>query len=101
MLASAQTFEVVNEGAAPPVEFLDKVSRLQSAVSGALEVANTAKQRLAAIKRALDDSPADPKLMEERDALDHRLDALLNDLRRSGDAPPSGKRLAVDFAEGE
>ncbi|HTS78230.1 MAG TPA: hypothetical protein VMG40_18605 [Bryobacteraceae bacterium] len=83
-LASAQTFEVINDGAQPPTEFLDKVSRLQSAVSGALEEANAAKQRLTAIRRALDDSAADAKLMDERDALDHRLDALL--LQLSGDA---------------
>ena len=76
-LASAETFQVVNEGGAAPIDFLEKVTRLQSAVSGALEAANTAKQRLAAIKRALEDSAADPKLMEERNALDHRLDALL------------------------
>ncbi len=105
-LASAQTFEVVNEGAAPPVEFLDKVSRLQSAVSGALEAANTAKQRLAAIKRALEDSPADPKLMEERDALDHRLDALLLTLsgdaalrRRQENVPPSISQRANNVAQ--
>ena len=104
-LASAQTFEVVNEGAAPPIDFLEKVTRLQSAVSGALEVANTAKQRLAAIKRALEDSPADPKLMEERDTLDHRLDALLLTLtgdkalrRRQENVPPSISQRANGVA---
>jgi photosystem II stability/assembly factor-like uncharacterized protein len=105
-LASAQTFEVVNEGAAPPIDFLDKVSRLQSAVSGAIEVANTAKQRLAAMKRALDDSPADPKLMEERDTLDHRLDGILLTLtgdsalrRRQENVPPSISQRANNVAQ--
>lgn len=80
-LATAQMFEVMNEGGLPPSDFLDKVSRLQDAVQGALEGANAAKQRLAAIKRALDDSAADAKLMEERDSLDRRLDAILLLLR--------------------
>jgi photosystem II stability/assembly factor-like uncharacterized protein len=103
--ASAQTFEVINDGAAPPIDFLEKVTRLQSAVSGALEVANTAKQRLATIKRALEDSPADPKLMEERDALDRRLDALLLTLsgdnalrRRQENAPASISQRANGVA---
>jgi hypothetical protein len=82
-LGAAQTFEVVSDGAVPPVEFLDKVSRLQSAVSGAIEVATAAKQRLTAIKRALEESSADPKLREERDGLDHRLEVLMVEL--SGD----------------
>ena len=93
LLGTAQTFEVINEGAAPPIDFLEKVTRLQSAVSGALEAANTAKQRLAAIKRALDGSAADPKLMEERNELDRRLDALLASL--SGDQALRGRRENV------
>ena len=104
-LASAQTFEVINDGAAPPIDFLEKVTRLQSAVSGALEAANTAKQRLATIKRALEDSPADPKLMEERNVLDRRLDALLLTLtgdqalrRRQENVPPSISQRANGVA---
>ena len=75
-LGSTQTFDVTTE-VAPPTEFLEKISRLQNALSGAMEAANTAKQRLGIIQRALNDSAADSKLMEERDALDARLDALL------------------------
>jgi photosystem II stability/assembly factor-like uncharacterized protein len=75
-LASVQTFEVVNEGGAPPVEFLEKVTRLQSAVTGAMEAASTAKQRLTAMRRAIEGSSADPKLMDERNLLDRRLDEL-------------------------
>jgi hypothetical protein len=89
-LASAQTFEVINDGAAPPIDFLEKVTRLQSAVGGALEAANAAKQRLAAIRRALEESAADPKLMEERNGLDRRLDALL--VKLSGDPALRGLR---------
>jgi hypothetical protein len=93
LLGSAQTLEVINEGAAPPVDFLEKVTRLQSAVSGALEAANTAKQRLTAMKRALEDSAADPRLMEERNELDRRLNALLTAL--SGDQALRGRRENV------
>ena len=56
LLGSAQTFEVINDGGAPPIGFLEKITHLQSAVSGALEVANAAKQRLTIIKRALEES---------------------------------------------
>jgi hypothetical protein len=89
-LASVQTFEVINDGGAPPVDFLDKVTRLQSAVTGALEVAATTKQRLAAMRRALEESSADPKLMEERNSLDRRLDELLATL--SGDPALRSRR---------
>lgn len=106
-LAAAQSFEVLNDGAAPPVEFLDKVSRLQSAVSGAMEAANSAKQRLSVIRRALEDSASDPKLMEERDSLDHRLDALLVTLRgddvlrrRQENVPASISQRANSVANG-
>jgi photosystem II stability/assembly factor-like uncharacterized protein len=93
LLGSAQTFEVINDGGAPPIGFLEKVTRLQSAVSGALEAANTAKQRLTTIKRALEESAADPKLMEERNTLDRRLEALLVVL--SGDQAMRGRRENV------
>jgi hypothetical protein len=82
-LASTQTFEVIDEGGSPPTDFLEKVTRLQSSVSGALEVAATAKQRLTTIRRAIEESSADSKLMEERNTLDRRLDAIVVTL--SGD----------------
>jgi hypothetical protein len=104
-LATSQTFEVVNEGSAPPADFLEKVSKLQGAVTGALEAANTSKQRLGVIKRALENSSADPKLMDERDALDRRLDALQLTLsgdnvmrRRQENVPPSISQRANSVA---
>ena len=89
-LASVQTFEVINDGGAPPVDFLEKVTRLQGAVTGAVEAATTTKQRLTVIKRALEESASDPKLMEERNTLDRRLDALLVTL--SGDTALRSRR---------
>jgi hypothetical protein len=87
---------VTSEGAPPPSDFLEKLGRLQSAVQGALEAANTAKQRLGVIRRALEDSPADPKLQDERAALERRLDKILLALRgddvlrrRQENVPPS------------
>jgi photosystem II stability/assembly factor-like uncharacterized protein len=79
-LGSPQTFEVTSEGN-PPTEFLEKVSLLQISVNGAVAEANTTKQRLTAIRRALADSTADQRLHDELAALDQRADELLRTLR--------------------
>ncbi len=57
-LGSAQTFDVTSDGM-PPSDFLEKVSRLQISVDGAVAAANSTKQRLEAIRHALEDSTAD------------------------------------------
>jgi photosystem II stability/assembly factor-like uncharacterized protein len=62
-------------------EFSTKVLKLQRQVTGALESANTAKTRLTAIKRALLDSPADAKLIDQASALDKRATETLRQLR--------------------
>ncbi|MBI5083716.1 MAG: hypothetical protein HZB13_03845 [Acidobacteria bacterium] len=62
-------------------EFVTKVYRLQRQVTGALESANNARTRLTAIKRALPDSSADTKLLDEASALDKRLTSILRALR--------------------
>ena len=66
------------------VEFQQKAVRLQRAVSGATQATNALKPRLAAIKRAINETPSlPPRLQEEATALDRRV----NDLQRalSGD----------------
>ncbi|MBI5282541.1 MAG: glycosyl hydrolase, partial [Candidatus Solibacter usitatus] len=62
-------------------EFVSKVYRLQRQVTGSLESANNARTRLAAIKRALPDSSADTKLLDEASVLDKRLTSILRALR--------------------
>jgi photosystem II stability/assembly factor-like uncharacterized protein len=103
-LGAAQTFEVTSEGV-PPTDFLEKVSRLQTSVNGALEEANETRRELAAIRRALADSTADPKLHDEADALDRRLTDLLRTLRgdevlrrRQENAPRSIRERVSDVA---
>lgn len=66
------------------VEFQQKAVRLQRAVSGATQAANALKPRLAAIKRAIAETPSlSPKLQEEATALDRRTNEILRAL--SGD----------------
>ena len=105
-LGAPQTFEVTSEGV-PPTEFLDKVSRLQISVNGALAAANSTKQKLEAIRKALEDSTADVKLDSELEALDGRLDDLLRELRgdealrkRQENTPRSIRERAADVAGG-
>jgi len=68
------------------VEFQQKVARLQRAVSGATEAANALKPRLAAIRRALLETPsAGESLLADASALDKRTNEVLRALR--GDTP--------------
>lgn len=85
-LGTAQTFEVTVEGTQPSQEFQDRVTRLQTAVSAAVEIANTNKQQLATIRRAIDAVGGDAKLLAQVDGLDKRLDAIQKAL--SGDPFP-------------
>jgi photosystem II stability/assembly factor-like uncharacterized protein len=80
-LGAPQTIEVTALGTGPSTDFLTKVDRLQSAVAGALEEANAAKQRLGVIRTALQDSAASQRLHDELDALDQRVDNALRQLR--------------------
>jgi hypothetical protein len=92
-LATAQEFTVTVEGLAQMkpedraalVEFQRKVSRLQRALTGALDVANSTKTKIGLMKRAIIETPAaDTKLTDEANAIDKRLNELLVALR--GDA---------------
>lgn len=87
-LGPPQEFQVVVEGQenmsaadrAALVEFQQKAARLQRAVSGASQAANALKPRLAAIKRAISETPSLPhNLYEDAMALDKRT----NDIQRS------------------
>lgn len=62
-------------------DFLKQVTELQRRIGGAVESANTARTELAAIKRALVDSPADAKLMDDAAALDQTLLGILRRMR--------------------
>ena len=90
-VAGPLTFHLTAEGVqqmapadrAALVEFQRKVGRLQNAVSGALEVANSTDQRLNVIRRAVDETPAagTEKLRETARGLQQQLSALLIALR--------------------
>jgi hypothetical protein len=104
-LARPQQFNVVVDGAASLpaadraalVEFQRKVARLQRAVTGALEAANTARTRLGLMKRALVETPAAPQeLTDDANSIEKRLNEILRDLRgdptlrsRNENTPPS------------
>ena len=89
-LPGTQTFSVVAEGTdkmtaadrAALAEFQRKVTRLQRAVTGALDAASSAKGRLALMKRAAQEAPgANQNLLNEVTALDDRVDDILQALR--------------------
>jgi hypothetical protein len=104
-LGPPQTFQVTVEGQetmsatdhAALVEFQQKALRLQRAASGATQAANALKPRLAAIKRAINETPSLPqRLQEDATALDRRtneiLGALIGDAaarQRNMNTPPS------------
>jgi photosystem II stability/assembly factor-like uncharacterized protein len=104
-LSSPQEFTVYVEGQAQMnpadraalVEFQQKVSRLQRALTGAVETSNQMKTRLGLIRRALQETPAaDAKLSQDAAAIDRRANDILRSLRgdvaaraRNENTPPS------------
>ena len=91
-LGSPQEFQIVVDGQenmsisdrTALVEFQQKAARLQRAVSGATQAANALRPRLAAIKRAISETPTlTPQLQVEATTLDRRAADLLRVL--SGD----------------
>jgi photosystem II stability/assembly factor-like uncharacterized protein len=62
-------------------EYHGRVDKLQRAFTGALEQANALRTKTQAIQRALVDSPADVKLMDEARRFDQRVIAILRALR--------------------
>ena len=63
------------------IEYQDKVAKLQRAFSGALEQANNMKTRTTAIRRAIADSTADLKLLDEAMRFDRRVTEIQRALR--------------------
>jgi photosystem II stability/assembly factor-like uncharacterized protein len=88
-LGAEQTLTVVADPAAaisPAArtaanDYQDKVGKLQRSFTGALEQANHIKTRTTAIRRALVDSPADLKMLDEAARFDQRITAVLRVLR--------------------
>jgi hypothetical protein len=62
-------------------EYQQRVARLERAFAGASELANNIKTRTATIRRALLDSPADLKILDEAVKLDNRATLQLRALR--------------------
>lgn len=104
-LGPPQEFQVTVEGIegmstadrSALVEFQQKAVRLQRAVSGATQAANALKPRLAAIKRAINETPSlSQKLQDDATALDRRTNEIIRALsgdvearRRNMNTPPS------------
>jgi len=104
-LGQPQDFQIIVEGQermTPAdrialVEFQQKVARLQRAMQGALEAANTLTPRFVAIRRALLETPNAPeKLLDDAAALEKRKNEILRALRgdqalrqRNMNLPPS------------
>jgi len=88
-LGAEQTLTVVADPAAAipaaaraaATDYQDKVARLQRSFIGALEQANSMRTRTTAIRRALVDSPADLKMLDEAARYDQRVLAVLRKLR--------------------
>jgi hypothetical protein len=99
-LPGSQSFEVVAEGAEKMTpqdrsilaEFQRKVIKLQRAVTGALDAANTAKTRIGLMKRAALEAPgSNQSLLNEVNRLDDKIDEVLRALRGGrelSDIPP-------------
>lgn len=93
--------EVKPEGLKEISEFQQKAYRLSRAYNGALESANNARTRLQAIRRALLDSGADGKLLDEAASIDRKVLAVLRKMRgdetqrglESGSPSTIGSRL--------
>ncbi len=66
---------------AAAIEYQDKVAKLQRSFTGALEQANNMKTRTTAMRRAIVDSSADIKLLDEAVKFDQRVTATQRALR--------------------
>ncbi|HWQ03570.1 MAG TPA: glycosyl hydrolase, partial [Candidatus Nitrosotenuis sp.] len=104
-IAGPVTFEVVVEGTTAMsdaerkalAEFQQQVSKLQRAVIGALDIANSTRTKLGLIRRAIQEAPgATDKMREEAQAIEKKLNQILIALRgdttlrqRNEGTPPS------------
>ena len=82
-LGEPQSFEVQPETPLPKpyLDFQTKLDKLRRAMSGATEAAGSAKSRVTAAKRAIQESTADLKLREQAATLDARVTAIQRKLR--------------------
>jgi len=81
-ITGTMRFNVTGQGAGELTSFQQKVAKLQRQVVAALETANSLKQSLATIKRALYETPgASTALINTATALDKRTDDILLALR--------------------
>ncbi|MDQ6785225.1 MAG: glycosyl hydrolase [Acidobacteriota bacterium] len=108
-LPGTQTFEVTVEGRekmsaeerATLADFQRKVSLLQRAVGGAIDVATTAKTRISLLKRSAQEAPAaNQSLVADAKALDAKINDILNDLRGGREntdipSPPINARVEL------
>lgn len=99
-LQGSQSFNVIVEGkenispadAKALAEFQKKVGTLQRAVGAASSVATDAKTKIGLYKRAAAEAPTEnKKLMDQAEALDNEIDALINEIRggrENSEIPP-------------
>ena len=89
-LPGSESFSVVVEGkenmspadAKSLAEFQRKVAMLQRSVTAANDVASNAKSRIGLLKRSAAEAPIDnKKLIDQAEAFDNEIDALINQLR--------------------
>lgn len=111
-LPGSQSFNVAVEGRenmsdadrTALAEFQRKVSALQRSVGGASDVATAAKTRIGLLKRAAHEAPVENKrLLEQAEAFDNEIDALINTLRggrANTDIPPPSINQRVNNIAG-
>ncbi len=99
-MPGSQTFNVVVEGKENMTEadaklladFQRKVSSLQRSVAAANDVSSNAKTRITLLKRSASEAPVDnKKLVDQAEAFDNEIDALINELRggrENSEIPP-------------
>jgi photosystem II stability/assembly factor-like uncharacterized protein len=108
-LSGSQTFAVTTEGKEKMTdaertvlaEFQRKVSTLERAVTGAVEVASNAKTRIGFLRRAANEAPTNnQQLIAQAKAFDDEINTILNDLRggrENTDIPPPSLRSRIGF----
>ena len=99
-LPGSQSFNVIVEGkenmsaadAKLLADFQRKVSSLQRSVAAANDVSSNAKTRITLLKRSASEAPVDnKKLVDQAEAFDNEIDALINELRggrENSEIPP-------------
>jgi photosystem II stability/assembly factor-like uncharacterized protein len=82
------------------VEFQQKAARLQRAVAGAIETANSVKTRMGMIKRALHETPAaDGKLMTDAISIERRVNEIQRGLRGDSSSRARNENLPASINE--